>query len=201
MKKKYPDSIMMKTDTDSLCYLIKTEDLYDDLKNDESLQKQIEFSNYPTNHPLYNCDRKKQVGIFQDECVSGKMAVISEYVGLRAKCYANELYMLEKEKYVCKKKAKGVPTRHTDKRLSFEDYKNCRENKVIITLGDKTAEKEEHRETISSFRSLKLTTYSIEQTKIALSGNDDKRYILPDNNHTLALGHYRIPLYKEKINK
>ena len=44
---------MMKTDTDSLSYFIKTEDLYDDLKNDESLQKQIEFSNYPTNHPLY----------------------------------------------------------------------------------------------------------------------------------------------------
>ena len=92
------------------------------------------------------------------------MAIISEYVGLRAKCYANELYMLEEDKYICKKKAKGVPTRHTDKRLNFEDYKNCRENKAIITLGDKTATKEEHREIISSFRSLKLTTYSIEQS-------------------------------------
>ena len=61
----------MKTDTDSLCYLIKTDDLYEDLK-EPILQKEIEFSNYPKENPLYNCDRKKQVGIFQDESVDGK---------------------------------------------------------------------------------------------------------------------------------
>ena len=75
----------------------------------------------------------------------------------------------------------------------MDDYRNCQANQVKITLGDKNALRPEHREPITSFRSLKLKTYTIEQTKIALSGDDDKRYILPDNNHTLALGHYRIP--------
>jgi hypothetical protein len=197
MKVKYPDCSMMKTDTDSLCYLIKTDDLYDDLKNDASLQKQIEFSNYPKNHPLYNCDRKKQVGIFQDESVEQKnnkpevMKIISEYVGLRAKSYSNNLYVIEEKDFICKKKSKGVPSRHIANRVDFDDYKNCLFNKEVIKLGDENG-KEKHKEKIYSFRSLKLTTYSVEQSKIALSGNDDKRFILQDNIHTLALGHYRI---------
>jgi hypothetical protein len=41
----------MMTDTDSLHYHIKTEDLYDDMKNDMHL---YDFSNYPKGHKLYN---------------------------------------------------------------------------------------------------------------------------------------------------
>jgi uncharacterized protein YeeX (DUF496 family) len=196
MKVRYPDSIMMKTDTDSLCYLIKTDDLYEDLK-EPILQKQIEFSNYPKEHPLYNCDRKKKVGIFQDESVEQKkdkpevMKIISEYVGLRAKSYSNNLYIIEENKFKCKKKSKGVPSKHIDKRVDFDDYKTCLFDKVNIKLGDANGKKE-HQDKIYSFRSFKLTTYSVEQSKVALSGNDDKRYIMPDNIETLALGHYRI---------
>jgi hypothetical protein len=69
MKVKYPQSLMLKTDTDSLLYHIETDDLYQDFKNDSTIQKQVEFSNYPKDHFLYNCDRKKQPGLFQDECV------------------------------------------------------------------------------------------------------------------------------------
>ena len=187
MKIRYPDSIMMKTDTDSLCYLIKTDDLYEELKEPD-LQKQIEFSNYPKDHPLYNCDRKKQVGIFQDESVDGKMAIISEYVGLRAKRYSNNLFYPRKEEYKCKKKSKGVPSKHIDKRVDFDDYKTCLFEQKNIKLGDENG-KEEHREKIYSFRSF---TYSVEQSKVALSFADDKRFILEDKITTLALGHYRI---------
>ena len=59
MKVRYPEALMMKTDTDSLLYYIKTDDLYKDFKQDPLIQKQTEFSNYPKNHDLYNCDRKK----------------------------------------------------------------------------------------------------------------------------------------------
>jgi hypothetical protein len=186
MKVRYPDCEMMKTDTDSLCYLIKTNDLYEDLK-EPILQKNIEFSNYPKSHPLYNCDRKKKVGIFQDESVEqefGKtevMKIISEYVGHRAKAYANNVYVIEKEQYSCKKKAKGVPSRHIKERVTFDDYKKCLINKEKITLDN-----------IYSFRSIKLTNYSIQQSKVALCCNDDKRVILEDNIHTLAYGHYKI---------
>jgi hypothetical protein len=108
MKIKYPKSEMMKTDTDSLCYYIKTDDVYMDMKEDSTLQKQVEFSNYPKNHLLYNDDRKKTPGLFQDECVDGKMAVISEYIGLRAKSYVNKLYYVEDTDFELKKKSKGV---------------------------------------------------------------------------------------------
>ena len=56
MKVRYPEALMMKTDTDSLLYYIKTDDLYKDFKQDPLIQKHIEFSNYPENHDLYNCD-------------------------------------------------------------------------------------------------------------------------------------------------
>lgn len=191
MKVRYPDSIMMKTDTDSLCYLIKTNDLYEELKEPD-LQKQIEFSNYPKDHPLYNCDRKKIPGLFQDESVDGKMAIISEYVGLRAKSYSNNLFYPSKEEYKCKKKSKGVPSRHIDKRVDFDDYKTCLFEQKNIKLGDENG-KEEHREKIYSFRSFNLSTYSVEQSKVALSFADDKRFIQEDKITTLALGHYKIP--------
>ena len=86
---------MMKTDTNSLLYYVKADDLYKDFKQDPLIQKQIEFSNYPKNHDLYHCDRKKVPGLFQDECVDVKTLVISEYVGLRAKSYANKLWDVE----------------------------------------------------------------------------------------------------------
>ena len=90
--KAYPESLMLKTDTDSLLYQIFTKDLYKDLKNNDLLQKHIEFSNYPKNHSLFNNDCKKQVGLFQDESVDVTFVLIHEYVGLRAKCYASKMY-------------------------------------------------------------------------------------------------------------
>ena len=52
MKVRYPEALMMTTDTDSLLYYVKTDNLYKDIKQDPFIQKQIEFSNYPKNHDL-----------------------------------------------------------------------------------------------------------------------------------------------------
>ena len=84
-----------------------------------------------------------------------------------------------------------MPSKHIDKRVDFDDYKTCLFEQKNIKLGDENG-KEEHREKIYSFRSFKLTTYSVEQSKVALSFADDKRFILEDKITTLALGHYRI---------
>ena len=63
------------------------------------------------------------------------MAIISEYVGLRAKSYSNNLYYPSNEQFKCKKKSKGVPSKHIDKRVDFDDYKTCLFDKVNIKLG------------------------------------------------------------------
>ena len=41
--------------------------------------------------------------------------------------------------------------------------------------------------------------YTIETTKIALSCNDDKCFIMNDNIHTLTHGHYRIKELQNNI--
>ena len=41
-------------------------------------------------------------------------------------------------------------------------------------------------------RSHKHNVFTEEVNKVALSANDDKRYILEDGINTLALGHYKI---------
>ena len=44
-----------------------------------------------------------------------------------------------------------------------------------------------------TFKSENHTINTIETNKIALSANDDKRFICEDGVNTLALGHYKIP--------
>ena len=52
IKLKYPDekSKLMFTDTDFLTYLIKTDDVYEDMLNDNHL---FDFSDYPDDHPCF----------------------------------------------------------------------------------------------------------------------------------------------------
>jgi len=181
MKKVYPNSLMLKTDTDSLLYFIETKDLYMDMKDDELLNHAIEFSNYPKNHLLYNNDRKKVPGYFQDESVDSEFLIISEYVGLRSKSYVNKIFNKDKNTYQSKKKAKGVPRIHLKKNIEFEDYKTCLTEKKNIKLSG-----------IVRFQSHGLKTYTKEMSKIALSWDDNKRIPMGDKIHTFAHGHYSL---------
>lgn len=181
MKISYPHALMLKTDTDSLLYHINTDDLYAEMKTDVAIQSKMEFSNYPKDHLLFNTDRKKVPGFFQDECVDSSMAIIQEYVGLRAKSYANKLYYPELNKHKEKQKGKGVPSRHLAQRVTFADYKTCLETSKPLRLDN-----------IYSFRSNKLKTYSTVSCKIALSSGDDKRIPVTENSpYTYAIGHYK----------
>ena len=74
-----------------------------------------------------------------------------------------------------------------------DDYLGCqRDLGRRVVLGDAEAEVERHRGQIYSFRAHKLQTYSVLQSKAALSGLDDKRVLLDGGATTLALGHWRI---------
>ena len=94
------------------------------------------------------------------------------------------------QEYQEKKKSKGVSTRHLEKRVDFDDYKDCLLKEKIISRGKETS-KEEHREKIYTFVSHNMKMYSVEQSKIVLSWKDDKRIPMSHNKHlTYALGHY-----------
>lgn len=73
---------LLFTDTDSLTYQIKTDDLYQDMLEDQDL---FDTSNYPREHPLYSSANQKVIGKFKDE--TGGLPIV-EWVGLRAKMYS-----------------------------------------------------------------------------------------------------------------
>lgn len=167
--KKYGNSAkLMMTDTDSLLYHIKTEDLYEDMKKDMHL---YDFSNYPKDHKLYNTTNAKVPGLFKDETASKP---IVEFVGLRSKMYSLKYDMVEH------KRAKGIQKAVVKNDLKHEQYVNCvLEGKTVMC-------------NMNLIRSKKHNLQIINVNKLGLSGFDDKRYILNSGIDTLAFGHYRI---------
>ena len=173
IKQKYEDKAkLLFPDTDSLMYGIQTEDFCNDISSD--VKRRFDTSDYPPNHPsgIPSGFDKKVLGMLKDEA-GGKN--IEEFVGLRAKLYSCK--MLEGKE---DKKCKGVKKSEAKKSIAHEDYKRC------LFTG-----KEQLRK-MNVIRSHKHNVYTEEVNKIALCPDDDKRHILEDGVHTLALGHYRI---------
>ena len=118
IKKKYPNSAeLLFTDTDSLMYLIHTEDFYKDISKD--IKTKFDTSDYPPNHPsgILTGVNKKVIGMFKDE-VAGKQ--ITHFVGLRPKLYS---FKVEDRNAI--KKCKGIKKNVVKKGVSFDDYVNC----------------------------------------------------------------------------
>ena len=169
IKKRYNEnSKLLFTDTDSLCYEIKTEDVYKDMMHDKDL---YDFSDYTTDHPLFDTTNKKVIGKMKDEA-GGK--IITEFVGLRSKMYC---ITIDEED---KKRAKGIKKNVVEKTLTIEDYRDAllKKNNVYRTM--------------NIIRSINHDIFSQEINKLALSSYDDKRYVLNDKINTLAYGHYSI---------
>ena len=173
IKPKYGDKAkLLFTDTDSLMYEIETEDFYKDISGD--VKDRFDTSDYPENHPsgIPTGINKKVLGMMKDEA-GGK--TIKEFVGLRAKLYSFVMDNGEETK-----KCKGVKKQVVESSISHEDYKTC------LTTGKEQLRKQ------NILRSYNHEVYTEEVNKIALSAQDDKRYILSDGVHTLAWGHYKI---------
>lgn len=182
LKKRYGDQIsLVYTDTDSFVLEVETDDFYADMK--QNLER-YDTSDYPKdnkfNMPQVN---KKVPGLFKDE-LNGE--IITEFVGLRSKMYCVKTGSVDKMK-----KAKGVKKCVLKKEIGFDDYLDCLKNGTSIKKNQTT------------FRTKLHKMYTIEQSKIALSSHDDKRYIVTCevckngscttcNFQTLAHGHYKI---------
>lgn len=200
MKKKYKDRArLLFTDTDSLCYEIKTNNYYRDALEDINILSKLDTSAYAKikesdckyryamyNHPIYGGKATKGVlGKFKDET---PLDIPVEFVGLRAKMYSL-LMMSGKEKGTAKgvkKKAKEV--------LKHEYYRKCLFGENYKDTLMKLSGKFEDRCQMIKFnviRSHKHKLYSETVTKVSLCGADDKFYQLSDTEK-LAYGHWRI---------
>ena len=167
IKNKYGDKAeLLFTDTDSLMYLIQTDDFYHDIN--KYVKKKFDTSDYPENHPsgIKTGVNKKVIGKFKDEA-AGKQ--ITHFVGLRPK-----LYTFKVEEKGETRKAKGVKKNVIKKSLSFEDYKKClfSEEKVMKEM--------------NIIRSQNHDIFSMTVNKVALSSNDNKRFKCKNKIDTLA---------------
>ena len=174
IKPMYGDKAkLLMSDTDSCLYEIQTEYFYKDISGD--VKDRFDTSDYPENHPsgIPTGINKKVLGMFKDE-TAGK--IIKEFVGLRAKLYS---FIMDNGGEEIKK-CKGIKKQVVKGSISHEDYKTCL----------RTGKEQLRKQTI--LRSYDHEVYTEEVNKIALSAQDDKRYILSDGVHTLAWGHYKI---------
>ena len=175
IKKKYPDSQLLFTDTDSLFYHIKTEkDIYEEFWVDREL---FDNSDYPKSSKYFSDENKKVIGKFKDEA-AGKP--IKEFVGLKSKMYS---YLVGAQEH---KKAKGVKKNVVKNEIKHQNYLDVLNNSRIMHHQMNTIRSELHQ----------INSYHI--NKVSLSPFDDKRYILKDGVTSLSYGHYLID---EKLKK
>ena len=181
IKEQYGDRAkLLFTDTDSLCYHIRTDDFYKEMKDNE---EHYDLSDYPEDSPFYSTENKKVLGKFKDEC-NGKAP--SEFAGLRPK-----MYSLKVPNEETKKKAKGVQKAYVKNKICHEDYVRC--------LRSEKREDKQQRAKWCAIRSYKHQLKSIELNKVGLCAYDNKRYLLDrrrsewgDGIESLSYGHHRI---------
>jgi hypothetical protein len=159
---------LLFTDTDSLCYNIRNQDIFKIMKDNEEL---FDLSNYPKDHELYNPINKKVTGKFKNESIKP----IKEFVGLRAKLYT---FTVDEENK-SHNKAKGVKKSVAESKLSIIDYKNTLNTRKSLSVVQNGIRSKQHQ------------LFSEMQTKVALSACDDKVYIESDNIRTKNFGHYK----------
>jgi hypothetical protein len=173
-KPKYGDNAtLLFTDTDSLCYHVKTDDIYEDMKDDINLFDQSDYN--LDGFRSQDNSNKKVIGKFKDETCG---VPIVEFVGLRSKMYS---ILLEGGKE--KKTGKGVKKSALKRYVQHADYKRC----ILGSVDDQRQ--------LISFNNLRSINHEIglyRFTKIGLSCSNDKQYLLNDGITSLSYGHYKI---------
>ncbi len=125
VKPKWEDRAeLLLTDTDSLCYKLRTNDFFDDISGDT--RAWFDTSGYEKDHALYSSENKKKIGYMKDECCGNQ---IIRFCGLRSKLYAYEVNRLRNGKgewdyNVEKKKCKGIREYVVKKNVTIDDYKS-----------------------------------------------------------------------------
>lgn len=167
---------LLYTDTDSLIYDIKCDDVYEFMK--ENLNR-FDTSDYPPDNQYgLPCVNKKIPGLMKDEC-NGRRP--SEFLGLKSKEYC---IVVGSEDFA--KKSKGVQTSVVQNEINSDDYRDVLFNST------------EHYRKQCKITNKQHKIYTETSMKKALSPSDDKRYIIPNSTDTLPWGHKDIKKLCEK---
>ena len=106
---------------------------------------------------------------------------MSEFVGVRAKCYSFQVDERDREAYFSKKRStmknKGIKSAVVKHQLMHADYRKC-----VLESQRKFVD-------VRSFRSYAHQIYTLRQVKLALINFDDKRWMCDDGLSTLPYGH------------
>jgi hypothetical protein len=173
---------ILMTDTDSLMTCIDMPEGENWSKMDilRKLEPILDFSNYPTEHPLYNGSRRNEPGYWKDEG-PGYDEVIG-FAGSQAKAYSVRFRSAScglntpttRDVVKCKGVRRGAS-------IKFEDHERC-----VLSMS-------QHRVAQHSILSKDHIIRTVSFEKRAFSCFDDKRYIMPCGIHTLAYGSVLIP--------
>ena len=165
---------LLFTDTDSLCYEIITDDLFQDMKNDSYMYDLSEFpKDFKTKNGTIMYDETNKKVLEKMKLETGTDIPI-ELVGLRSKLYS---LLLDDGKD--KKTCKGIKKCVKDFKIKHQNYKETLMKGDNMNVSQRT------------IRSYNHEVYSIETNKIALSSVNDKRYMI-NNIDSYSYGHYKI---------
>ena len=194
LKRLFPQSQLLFTDTDSLCFSVEgCDNVYERMHEDRGRDNDVEaetaglfdFSNYPKKHFCYSSVNKKVPGKMKDELGGNPML---EFVGLRAKAYSYIKFILfpssEDEKLydiVEDKRLKGIQKHTVKKTLHFSHFKECLLDGITQLA------------TMTMFRSVLHYIKTLQIRKVAMTQFDDKRYLMRDGITSLPFGHHSIP--------
>ena len=159
--KKHFDAELLFTDTDSLTYEIKLEDVYEEFFKHKHL---FDLSNYLKYSKFFYPVNEKVTGKMKD-VPDGK--INDEFARLKSKMYSMKIVDGKESNTV---KEVNIAT-------EFNEFKNSLFNKKVVRHKMKRIQSKKH----------KIGTYEI--NKISLSCFDDKRFVLNDGIHTLAYFH------------
>ena len=163
IKNKYDNnSRLLFTDTDSLIYEIKTEDVYQDFSNGKEM---FHFSNYLTKYKYHDHPNKLVVGKMKDEAAG---VAIKEVFGLKPKMYS---YLVDDNS----EHKKGL-NRNLVATIRRNRYEEVLLNKKCL------------RDSMSRIQSKDQRIETYEIINISLSCFDDKIYIQNNRCDGFALG-------------
>ena len=155
------DAKLFFSDTDSLSYETKSENIYEELFKWKDL---FDFSNYPKDSKFFDETNKIVVGKMKNEFGG---VIIDEFVGLKSK-----MYSIKKIDGKECNTATGVSIA-----IEFNKFKGVLFGKKTIRHKMKRIQSKKH----------KLGTHEID--KISSSCFDNKRYVLDDGIYKLAYFH------------